>query len=126
MVGTAGTVLALLLACQKPLQAAETCPIFNEVTAQMEPVPTLTAWALDGAPTGVISADDASSFVNVREDAGTAFVITATAQSTEAITMTAHALSTDCENWFRVEFEDDRTGWVHGQYVDSDRGFSLF
>lgn len=124
--GAACTALGLVFACPKPTIAAETCPIYDISTGQMEPTPTLTAWSLGSEVTGTISAEDADGLVNVRESAGTEFEIVATVQPSEAIIMTDHALSTNCENWFKVTFADDRTGWVHGRYVKSDYYFSPF
>ena len=122
----AALALSIPLLPSAPVMAAETCPIFNDISGQMEPVPTLTAWEMPYAPTGTIRTSEPGSSVNIRSGAGTEFSLIATAQPTEAITMIAHALSTDCRNWYRVEFEDDRVGWVHSQYVQSDRGFGLF
>ena len=126
LASVAFSVAGLLLTYQAPTLAAETCPIYNDISEQVEPVPTLTTWTLSDAPTGTIRTADPDGLVNIRAGAGTGFSIVGTARPTASVKMMAHSLSTDCQSWLRVQFDDDRVGWVHGDYVRSDRGFGLF
>jgi len=115
-------------------KAAETCPIFNDISGETEAFPTLRAWSLSSAPPGsvgefprgTITLQDAGSVVNIRANAGIRFELLFTAQAGEEIKLASHALSEQCKTWYQVEFNDGRTGWVHRNYVRSERGFGLF
>lgn len=53
-VGIALTALSLLSLYQESLQAAETCPIYSDITDQTEATPVLQTWVIDGAPTSTL------------------------------------------------------------------------